>query len=47
MSALRTVQLWLSHGAAASPNLFLGAFTGEMNYLCSASLMEGFMISSF
>lgn len=37
----RRVQLWQSHGAADSPDLFLGAFTGETNYLHSTPLMEG------
>lgn len=37
----RQVQLWQSHGAAASPNLFLSAFSGETSYLCLTPLMEG------
>lgn len=37
----RQVQLWQSHGTAASPSLFLGDVTGEMNYLCLTPLVEG------
>lgn len=37
----RQMQFWQSCGVAASPNLYLGAFSGEMNYLRLTPLMEG------